>query len=220
MQHIPTTATALETLKRLAKKLRKSSGAATSLAAALDAVARQHGYAHWKHVTECQQNTVNQSDKVRGLPKEMREYLTEALAENPPSAETQEAWGRGLVFALDVKAAQETGDIPDCVECDDAWLLAAGSLWPTLVCTPDEETGTSLLEVRSVDECLEIALDDMFNYTFFRYKGADRVTSLGLAKDRVFSHLFFPPMHVWIGGGYMGGLDETRIDGKLEYVRW
>jgi len=222
MQHIPTTATVLENLKRLAKKQRKSSDTATSLAAALDAVARQHGYAHWKHATECLKNTVNQNqaDKVPALPQMLQDYLAEALAESPPSAETHEAWSRGMVFALDVKEALETGPIPDCVECEDAWLLAAGSIWPTFVCTPDDETGKSLLEVRSVDECLEIALDEMFNYTFFRYTGADRVTSLGQAKESVFSHLFFPPMHVWIGGRYMGSVDETRIDGQLEYVRF
>lgn len=221
MQHIPTTATVLEKLKRLAKKQRKS-GTSTSLAAALDAVARQHGYAHWKHATECLKNTGNhkQPDKAPELPPEMQAYLAEALADNPPRAETQEAWSRGLVFAMDVKEALESGDIHDCAVCEDAWVLAAGSLWPAFVSTPDEETGTSMLEVRTADECLEIALDDLFNYTFFRYTGADQVTSLEQAKESVFSHLFFPPMHVWIGGRYMGSVDETRIDGQLEYVRF
>lgn len=51
MHHIPTTATAVEKLKRAAKKLCKDSG--TAYALALDLVAKQNGYAHWKHVTEC-----------------------------------------------------------------------------------------------------------------------------------------------------------------------
>lgn len=42
MEFIPTTATAAEKLKRLAKTLRKSTK--SSLAVALDAIARQHGY--------------------------------------------------------------------------------------------------------------------------------------------------------------------------------
>lgn len=48
MEFIPTTATAAEKLKRLVKTLRKTTK--TSLAVALDAVARKHGYAHWKRV--------------------------------------------------------------------------------------------------------------------------------------------------------------------------
>jgi hypothetical protein len=55
MDFVPTTATAVEKLNLLAKKRRKASG--MPLATALDTVAKEHGYDHWKHVTVCLQKT-------------------------------------------------------------------------------------------------------------------------------------------------------------------
>ena len=57
MRFIPTTAEAVESLKKQAKKLqRKSGGKHTE---ALDRVARGAGYNHWHHVTLC----LNQGSK-------------------------------------------------------------------------------------------------------------------------------------------------------------
>ena len=57
LELIPTTATAVEKLKRLAKTLRKKS--LTSLAFAQDTVAMQHGYEDWKHVTVCRNQSIS-----------------------------------------------------------------------------------------------------------------------------------------------------------------
>ena len=58
MQYIPTTATAFEKLRSEAKVHRRSSGLAHSQA--LEAVAVAHGYANWKHVTTCRDETAAQ----------------------------------------------------------------------------------------------------------------------------------------------------------------
>jgi len=56
MQIIPTTATQVDKLKSLAKTRRKKDG--VPLCAALDAVAQQHGYESWHHVTLCREQTL------------------------------------------------------------------------------------------------------------------------------------------------------------------
>jgi hypothetical protein len=55
MHHIRTTATAVKKLKLAAKAYRDAHGC--QLAHALEAVARQSGYANWTHVTECAKAT-------------------------------------------------------------------------------------------------------------------------------------------------------------------
>ncbi|WP_145987502.1 hypothetical protein [Cupriavidus neocaledonicus] len=104
MELIPTTATAAEKLKRLAKTLRKTTG--TSLAVALDAVAKRHGYEHWKHVTLCLEQAASLS-LSKPLPDSLKDLLDRAAARNPASAESQKAFAQGFVFAMDIKDAEE-----------------------------------------------------------------------------------------------------------------
>jgi hypothetical protein len=73
MHHIPTTATAVEKLKRAAKGYRDIHGCL--LAHALDAVAVQGGYADWKHVTVCAEATPGRDPL---LPAKHRHLLTYA----------------------------------------------------------------------------------------------------------------------------------------------
>ena len=85
MEIISTTATAAEKLKRLAKTLRKTTG--TSLAVALDNIAKQHGYMHWKHVTACLEQTAGLS-RTKPLPESLQDLL-DGAARNPASADSQ-----------------------------------------------------------------------------------------------------------------------------------
>ena len=61
MDHIPTTQTAVYRLRREAKK--RVSPSKQSLAACLDAVAKEAGYHHWKHVTACAGRDVRTAPK-------------------------------------------------------------------------------------------------------------------------------------------------------------
>lgn len=216
MQHIPTTATATEKLKRLAKTHRKITG--TSLAVALDAVAKQHGYEHWKHVTICQEQTAA-IHRTKPLPEALKQYLDEAATRQPAVAKTQEAFEHGFVFAMDVKDAEDIALTPDYTEADDGWHLAARDLWRFLVHYRDEETGTTLYETQSDEDLIETALDDLFNYRCFRYLGDTAPTTLEDAYGRIRQLAFFPPTHLWLRGKCidLGDVPEIRVGGKVVF---
>lgn len=214
MEFISTTSTAVEKLKRSAKTLRKTSK--TSLAVALDAIAKQHGYEHWKHVTVCQEQTASISGS-RQLPKSLQDILDQATSRHPASAESQKAFAEGFVFAMDVKDAEQLALTPEYAECEDGWYLAADDLWRELIHQPDDETGTTLFETQAPEDLAGTALDDLQNYRFFRYLGAVTPASLEEAYKQASQLSFFPPTHVWLGGKFINVLEvpEIRVDGHV-----
>lgn len=215
MELISTTATAAEKLKRLAKTLRKTTG--TSLAVALDAVAKQHGYEHWKHVAVCLEQTPSAS-RSKPLPESLKELLDRAATRSPASAESQKAFSQGFVFAMDVKDAEELSLTSEYAECDDGWYLAAKDLWRGLVHYRDDKTGTTLFETQSPEDLASTALDDLQNYRLFRYLGA-APASLEEAYKQAIELSFFPPTHVWLGGKFIdiGEVPEIRVDGQMVF---
>lgn len=216
MEFISTTATAAEKLKRLAKRLRKTTG--TSLAVAQDAVAKQHGYEHWKHVTVCLEQTASAS-RSKPLPESLKDLLDRAATRKPASAESRKAFAQGFVFAMDVKDAEELSLTSEYAECDDGWYLAARDLWRGLVHYRDDETGTTLFETQSPEDLASTALDDLQNYRLFRYLGAAAPTSLEEAFKQTRQLSFFPPTHVWLGGKFIdiGEVPEIRVDGQVVF---
>nr|WP_315428398.1 hypothetical protein [uncultured Albidiferax sp.] len=216
MEFISTTATAAEKLKRLAKTLRKTTD--TSLAVALDAVAKQHGYEHWKHVTVCVEQTANVS-RSKPLPDSLKDLLDRAAMRKPASAESQKAFAQGFVFAMDVKEAEELSLTSEYAECDDGWYLAAKDLWRGLVHYRDDETGTTLFETQSPEDLASTALDDLQNYRLFRYFGAVAPTTLEEAYKQTSQLSFFPPTHIWLGGKFIdvGEVPEIRVDGQVVF---
>lgn len=214
MEFISTTATAAEKLKRLAKTLRKTTG--TSLAVALDAVAKQHGYEHWKHVVVCLEQTASAS-RSKPLPDSLKDLLDRAATRHPASVESQKAFAQGFVFAMDVKDAEELSLTSEYAECDDGWYLAARDLWRGLVHYRDDETGTTLFETQSPEDLASTALDDLQNYRLFRYLGAAAPASLKEAYKQTSELSFFPPTHIWLGGKFIdiGEVPEIRVDGQV-----
>lgn len=212
MEFISTTATAAEKLKRLAKTLRKTTG--TSLAVALDAVAKQHGYEPWKHMTVCLEQTAS-AIRSKPLSDSLKDLLDRAAARSPASAESQKAFAQGFVFAMDVKDAEELSLTSEYVECDDGWHLAARDLWRGLVHYRNDETGTTLFETES--DLASTALDDLQNYRLFRYLGSAAPASLEEAYKQTRQLSFFPPTHIWLGGKFIdiGEIPEIRVDGQV-----
>lgn len=214
MQIIPTTATAAEKLKRQAKTLRKTTG--SSLAVALDAVAKENGYDHWKHVTLC----LEQSKDHKPVPSVLTDYLDQAAEQNPAAHATQAAFAQGFVFAMDMKDAQDLSLTLEYVECQDGWYLAAKELWPGLIHYHDEEIGATLAETVEPTELLEIALDDLQNFQFYRYQGPARPATLEEAYKAVNKMSFFPPTHVWLKGKFtdISEVPQIKVDGAVVHT--
>lgn len=214
MEFISTTATAADKINRLAKTLRKTTK--TSLAIALDTVAKQHGYQHWKHVTLCEEQTTALRIS-KPLPDELKAFLNESAAANPILSETQKAFDQGFVFAMDIKDAQDLALQDDYEELEDGWQVAAWDLWRNLIHSRDDETGTTLFETRTEDELLDIVLNDQPNYRFFRFTGTSTPASLEAAYKSIQQMSFFPPTHIWLSGKFIDihEIPEIKIDGRV-----
>jgi len=216
MNFLPTTATAVEKLKRQAKDLRRTTG--TSLAVAQDAVAKQHGYMHWKHVTECLKRTPSHRHN-RPLPKHLLDWLDRAAASDPAPDSTREAFDRGFVFAIDVKESENLTPHPEYIECEDGWHIAARQLWQSLVQKMDADSVQSAFERLTPEGQLRTVLDALTNYRFFQYVGLHVPSSPENAFKHARSLTSCPPTHVWIKGRFVdvSELAEVRIDGQVDH---
>jgi hypothetical protein len=217
VKFIPTTATAAEKLKRLAKQQRKASG--TSLGAALESVAHAHGYFSWKHVTECLEQSKRLPGARPALPAVLAAYLRELTARQPVSAIDQDAFRHGLVFAMDVKDVDGVALGAELAECDDAWPLAASDLWNKFVHAKDHKDDVALIDELSPSDLLTAALQELTNYRFFRYTGSDVPDSLEAVFQNVFNQFFFAPRMVWVNGTFidMEEVREVQAAGRTVY---
>lgn len=218
LNFIPTTATAAEKLKRIAKKQRKESG--TSLAASLNAIAKANGYTSWKHVTQClEQSTSARKGAAATLPPLLANLLNEAAQDNPPSAETRAAFRAGFAFAMDVKDAEGLNLGADLVECDEGWMLAASDILPVFVHAKNDEANNTLIDRLQGDDLIMAVQDIVMNYRIFRYTGAPVPASLDEAFACVLQRFFFPPTHVWLQGQFidMDDVREVLVDGQVIY---
>lgn len=211
MKFTPTTATLVEKLKREAKTLAKTPG--TTLTSAQDTVAKRNGYEHWKHLTACREKSGNS----KTLPKSLQVILDDARANEPVSDEILKAFAAGFVFAMDVKDAQELSETTTFDECSDGWCLAAQDLWSALIHSREEDGEKSLLEVLSAEELVDVALDDMQNFRFFRFVGKTIPQSLEDAYKHVHGVSFFSPTHFWLAGEFINirEIPEIRVDGEV-----
>ena len=82
--------------------------------------------------TTCQEQTAKLRQS-KPLPDDLKAFLDETAASNPAQKETQQAFAKGLVFAIDVKDAESISLFDDYEECDDGWHLAARDLWRGLI---------------------------------------------------------------------------------------
>lgn len=219
MKFIPTTATAVEKLKRSAKNLRKETR--TSLAVALECIAKTAGYDNWKHVTVCLEQTASPSKDNTHLPKVISDFLAQQLKDSPPRTEVLDAMANGLVFAMDVKDAEELNldRKSDLDECESIWPVAAANMWKVLVYTKNPENDKCLADFKQDDELLSTALDDLMNYRFFRYTGTEMPSSFEEAYALVFRRMYLPPAFVWVKGKFMDmdNVREIKLDDKVIY---
>jgi hypothetical protein len=220
LTHIPTTATAVQKLKRLAKTRRKSSS--ESLAGAQDAIAREHGYRDWKHVTVCLAATAAEKCSPDALPHAVRDFLSEQQKVQPASAATAQAMATGLVFAMDIKDADNVRpeSNPEIHECEDATAFLAGDVWRAVLRREREEGQGEDETSLEPDEEVQQLLDDIGNYRFFRFSGLAVPKNLDDAFAGPFRDFFFPPTHVWLEGKFfdMADVREVRVEGRVVYA--
>jgi hypothetical protein len=220
MEHIPTTATAVQNLKLVAKQRRKATG--ESLTAAREAVARDAGYANWKQVTVCRAATVGTLAAKLVLPVAVQTFLAEQRAARTSSPGVLEALRSGLLFAMDVKDAESVN--PEArgaiEECEDARVFLAGDIWQAILQHDAEEGDAGSARLEADDEgVLQAFFDEVANYRFFRYLGASTPKSLDEAFSTVFQDFFFPPTHVWLAGKFidMAEVSQVQVDSKVVY---
>jgi hypothetical protein len=219
LNHIPTTATAVQKLKRLAKARRKTTG--ESLAAAQNEVARERGYRDWKHVTVCLETTgPTRPEPV--LPESIRTFLAKQQAADPPQRETVEAMTSGLVFAMDIKDAdnERPESNPEVHECEDATAVLAADIWLAMLRHEQEEGVEQGADLGPEDQVRDF-IDYIGNYRFFRYSGPLVFSTLDDAFSGPLRDFFSPPTHIWLAGKLFGMADvaEIRVDGNIVYSR-
>lgn len=199
MKILSTTATAVENLKREAKALSKTPG--VTLTAAREVVAKKHGYLHWKHVTVCHAQT-GARPRAMALPQSLKDLLARVNERHPAVSDSQEAFARGFVFAMDVKDAQGFAPGAAYAECSDGWYLAAKDLWPGLVHARDG-AGSTFAASQSPEDLVRTAMDHVQNYRLFRHLGLTIPASQAEALRWVGVLTSCAPTHIWLGGKFM-----------------
>ena len=209
MKHIPTTATAVQKLNRSAKNLRKETR--SSLAAALEVVAKAAGYDNWKHVTVCFEQTKLQPTDRDSLPTILVEFLQKQRNQTPPTQASLDAMKSGLVFAMDVKDAERTTWPDGVIEDETMWLLTAEDIWTVFVNAESDLTGRSLAQSRDGEDLMQGAFDMLINYRFFVVLGDVIPATLKEAYVNVFKKFPHPPAYIWLKSNFIDMKDEHEI---------
>lgn len=219
MNLILTTSTAAEKLHRLAKQRRKTSP--TSLAVALDTIAMEHGYHHWKHVKDCVEQTKSLPAASKPLPSILADFLAAQEHSDPTIPVSRAALESGLVIALDTKHAQDVAWPDDFVECEEVKSIAAQQIWASLIHQTDDR-GESMARRLQGKLLLDHALDHLSDLRLFRYSGDMTLMPASLAEvfPLVLRKTFFPPVHVWLRGQFhdMAHPHDLQVDGRQVYV--
>lgn len=219
MNLILTTSTAAEKLHRLAKQRRKTHP--TSLAVALDTIAREHGYHHWKHVKDCVEQTKSLPAASKPLPSILADFLAAQERSVSVAPASRGALVSGLVIALDTKHVQDVAWPDIFVECEEVKSIAAQKIWASLIHQTDER-GESMAQRLQGELLLDQALDHLSDLRFFRFSGdlALLPDSLDEVFSLVLSKTFFPPTHVWLRGQFydMAYPHDLQVDGRQVYV--
>ena len=218
MNHIPTTATVVQKLKRLAKTRRKTT--VQSLAAAQNEVACEHGYGDWKHVTLCLEATSAGMSEPVVLSEAVSAFLSEQQALTPLEPETIRALSSGLVLAMDIKDAdnERPESNPEIQECEDATSILARDIW-LAVLRHEREEGLEHSASVGPDDQVQDFIDYIGNYRYFRYSGPLTFESLDDAFAGPLRDFFSAPTHVWLSGKFfdMSDVPEVRVDGRVVY---
>lgn len=104
---------------------------------------------------------------------------------------------------------------PDYTACEDGFYLGAREIWPEMLYEETEDGSMTVLEYLEgtgiPGRMEQAALDDLANYSYFRYQGATPPASAAEAFRQICAFSFFPPTHIWLGGKFTDCLNSELM---------
>lgn len=201
MQHRYTTQSAVDTLKKTAKKAVKKPSS-LKLATALEQEAKKAGYEDYNHLTQCFKKT--QLMELGWAPPLPEEYVVWFARYNSQlTKHTQSIFNNDFIFAFDVKDSDENIDLERFEEIPDAWLLCGqdiARLELFSVYEDEPSIGQCAFDIYSEEDNMERIQDELMNYRYFRVIGANAPQKAEVISVFLKDKVFFYPRLIWHKG--------------------
>jgi len=201
MQYIYTTKSAVDTLKKTAKKAVKEFSS-LKLTTVLEQEAKKAGYEDYNHLTKCFKKT--QLMELGWAPPLPDEYVARFKQHNSQLTEnTLSIFGNDFIFGFDVKDADENIDLECFEEIPDAWLLCGQDIARLELFSIYEDEpgiGQCAFDIYSEEENMERIQDELMNYRYFRAIGANAPQKAEAISVFLKDKAFFYPRLIWHKG--------------------
>lgn len=200
MQHIYTTKSAVDRLKKTAKKTVKKHPK-INLSAAYEQEATKAGYQNYRHFNQCYKKS--QLMELGWAPPLPIEYLAKFEQHNSQlTTRTQSIFDNKVIFAFDAKDADDINEV-FFEELDDAWLLCGQDivrlmLFSTYEDEPDKNKCD--FNVYSQQNNMENMEHELINYRFFIPIGLDPSKQFEGISEFLKNNAFFWPRLIWHKG--------------------
>lgn len=200
MQHIYTTKSAVDTLKKTAKKTVKKYPE-INLSAAYEQEAVKAGYQNYRHFNQSYKKS--QLMELGWAPPLPIEYLARFEQHNSQlTTRTQSIFDNKVIFAFDLKDAD---DINERVfeELDDAWLLCGQDIVRLMLFSTYEDEphkNKCAFSIYSQQENIEDMEHELTNYRFFIPTDLNTLIDAGDISTFLNANTFFWPRLIWHKG--------------------
>jgi len=200
MQHIYTTKSAVDTLKKTAKRATQKHPK-IKLSAAYEQEAVKAGYQNYHHFNQCYKNS--QLMELGWAPPLPVEYVEQFEQRNSElTSRTLSIFNNDVIFAFDVKDADDVNE-QYFEELDDAWLLCGQDIVRLMLfSTYEDEPGKNKCDfnVYSQQSNMENMEHELINYRFFIPIGLDPSKKSEGISEFLSNNTFFWPRLIWHKG--------------------
>ena len=197
MQYIYTTKSAVDTLKKTAKKTVQKHPE-IKLSAAHEQEAIKAGYQNYRHFNWCYKKS--QLMELGWAPPLPIEYLSKFEQHNSHlTTRTQSIFDNEVVFAFDAKDADDINE-SFFEELDDAWLLCGQDIVRLMLFSTYEDgphKNKCAFNVSSQQDNMGNMEHELINYRFFIPIGLDPSKKLKGISEFLNNNSFFWPQHIW-----------------------
>jgi len=210
MNYIYTTPTAVNTIKKAAKRACKDSD--LKLHASLEIEAKKAGYADFHHLNLCLKDSpVIEPTSLMNLPKEVAGWFDQY--KELCSAETIKEINRSVVFAFDQKDSEYIDENPCFKEIPNAWPylgqdIAKLSLFGIIDLDNGEETRG--IDDYSIEENLEEIRSEVDSYHFYLPVQSEQLTPMQITSFLDKSDVLFWPHYCWHHGRLLDLLSLSK----------